>query len=231
MRIFREIRHGCCRSISWWNYKELPLNTLALLYGNNSPSNVIRLLLKLGSTVAVHWLVPLVILKDSLAETPEPITFISKEMFPFLSVVISISEAFPSTVTPPIPLGPDMAVLKANWITASSPFNDTKFVSELTCVFWPRLNSTRVAFKRNDLFWIACCATSKSAFCLASFWAFSASFFAFFSVFFASFSAFFASFWASLLICSVPFPVGQMPYCFLKGIWSIKIRFFSSFHV
>ena len=69
------------------------------------------MLLKLGDTVAVHLFVPFAIRNVTLADTATPCTFISYITFPFLSVFICTPEVVPSTVIPPIPLGPAAGVL------------------------------------------------------------------------------------------------------------------------
>ena len=95
---------------------------------------------------------------ETCAEIPTPVTLKLQVTFPFLSVVVFTSPTVPSTVTPPIPLGPAKAPLKAICTDARSPFKRIKLVLDVTKALRPLLNVTRSASNTNFLSFMACAA-------------------------------------------------------------------------
>lgn len=87
-------------------YQERPLKIFDWFNGNRLPLKVIVLELKFGLMVTVALLPPLVSVRNICAEMPIPWMLKLQLMLPRLSVDIFISDTVPSTVTPPIPLGP-----------------------------------------------------------------------------------------------------------------------------
>ena len=92
--------------------------------------------------VTVALLPPFVNVIKTCAEIPIPCTLKLQFTLPRLSVVTFTSEVVPSTVTPPIPLGPGYGVLNATCTVALCPFNITKLVLDDTKAVWPRLKIT-----------------------------------------------------------------------------------------
>ena len=83
---------GFTFSPSYLYYQERPLNTSDWSNGTMLPLNVRVLLLKFGFTVTVALLPPLVNEINIWAEIPMPCTLNEQFTFPFLSVVIFISD-------------------------------------------------------------------------------------------------------------------------------------------
>ena len=74
--------------------------------GTRFPLKVMVLELKFGLMVTVALFPPSVSVRNIWAEMPIPWMLKLQLMLPRLSVDIFMSDTVPSTVTPPIPLGP-----------------------------------------------------------------------------------------------------------------------------
>ena len=81
--------------------------------GTRFPLKVMVLELKFGLMVTVALFPPSVSVRNIWAEMPIPWMLKLQFTLPRLSVVIWMSDTVPSTVTPPMPLGPGYTVLKA----------------------------------------------------------------------------------------------------------------------